>query len=672
MSEQHMHYAIDVKTQKRIDIESAIHTSKGGEYICECCGKPLYVRKGAATEHVFYHAAGECTDKWNYEFDDPWHIGMQKWLVEQIPGAESEVVITAGGITHRTDVCMPQQKVVIELQHSPMDYDVFAERNFFYTSAGYKVIWIFDKIKAFHSGDISQDNHFEEWYHENTHGRVLVSKENSSIRRLFQNYESQHDVFVFFQKNHVVDNTMVFEELCYSKTVMRQFDKRDGPPIVYTRTLYVTAERAVYPIEMLQFLQSTIEPVTPYQYDFSEEDAILWKHSKDLPEKEEEPDTDRKRPELDEARSPETTINRLLELANLEDETGALGKALLINPKVKKLPKLQRAIIDLLKQNLTYPLAEMMVNVLDDEDVVQYVYSWSLQNQEACVKRPEASLLRYYIATKTQSADIITKLSTNKGDMIRVAVAQNPITDRGIVYSMVDDVSMDVAYAAAMVLDIPVQSLQQRRKEAHAKLREERKQAAEEESRRTELRKREKAVQKTETEARKARKQAEQAQKRLDTAHKNIERQRAAISKRDEQISALNSELQAEKRRREAMYDQVDEAELIWLKALHPTSEILAKVMDDTMVYLYNPDKHYIYRFENYGSSECATWRKTGFLNLSNTYNDFYRLPREKQKPNTYAMSEMCCFITDKEFEYLIEHRNMQPVARLRWVLSRI
>lgn len=672
MSEQHMHYAIDAKTHKRVAIEDAVHTSKGGEYICECCGKPLYVRKGEATEHVFYHAAGECTDKWNYEFDDPWHIGMQKWLTKHIPGAESEVVITSGGITHRTDVCLSQQKVVIELQHSPMDIEVFEERNSFYAKAGYKVVWIFDKIKHFHSGNISQDINFEEWYQDENHGRVLLSKENSSVRRLFQNHEQYCDVFVFFQKNHVSDNTMVFEELCYSKTVSRKFEKKDGTPVFYSRTLYVTAERAVYPSEMLQWLQSDIEPINAYQYNFTEETTTLHKQHLDIPESEDEPDTDRKRPELDEARSPDTPKERLLELAGWEDETGALGKALLINPKIKKQVKLQKDIIEILKQNLTYPLAEMMVNVLDDDDVIQYVYDWSLRNQDICVKRQDASLLRYYIATKTSSQEVIKKLSTNKGDLIRVAIAQNPATDRAIVLTMIDDVSMDVAHAAAVILGISIPSLQQRRKAAHEKLRAEREQAAKDEKRLTILRKREKAVEKSESEARKAIRRADQTQKKLDSAHKNIERQRVAINQKDETIADLNNKLNAQDRYIAEIQTQAEQANIMWCKTLHPAKEILTKLVSKKMVYLYNPAKHFVYRYERFSSQTDAMWHKTGFLNLESEYNGFYRLPREKQIPIDCAMKELCCFITEGEFQYLLDNRNMQPVARFRWILSRI
>ena len=388
MSEQHMHYAIDVKTQNRIDIEAAIHTSSGGEYICECCGKQLNVRKGENTEHVFYHAHGECTDKWGYEFDNPWHIGMQKWLLSEIPGAETEMVVAYGGKTHRADVCIPQNKIIIELQHSPMDLETFNERIFFYTAAGYKVIWIFDKIGAFCSGDISQDENFPEWYRDQQHGRVLVSKEKSYSRLLFQKHEPIDHVFVFFQKDHIAGGSTVFDELCYGRTVSRSFKKKDGSCVSYTRTLYVTSDRVSYASELIKWLQSgEYEPIAAPQYEFKEATATLHNTVNESVDEAYEPDTDRKRPELDEARSPDTKEERLLELASWDDETGAIGKALLQNPMIKKTRALFDSVVNALKCHINYALAEAMVDILDDDNIVNYAYAWSLEHQDSCVKK---------------------------------------------------------------------------------------------------------------------------------------------------------------------------------------------------------------------------------------------------------------------------------------------
>lgn len=131
-----MQFAID-KKKNRVHIDEAIEDE---EYFCPCCEGSLTQRRGQKNIHHFAHARGtKCSDNWHYEEMSEWHRGWQ----EKYPVECREVVLEKDGVRHRADVCV--NVTVIEFQHSPMSVSEFLDRNEFYTSAGYKLIWLFDE-----------------------------------------------------------------------------------------------------------------------------------------------------------------------------------------------------------------------------------------------------------------------------------------------------------------------------------------------------------------------------------------------------------------------------------------------------------------------------------------------------------------------------------------------
>ena len=62
------------------------------------------------------------------------------------PIEKQEVILESEGKKHIADVLIEDHKTVIEFQHSKLLIDEFRDRNSFYKSLGYKVIWIFDRI----------------------------------------------------------------------------------------------------------------------------------------------------------------------------------------------------------------------------------------------------------------------------------------------------------------------------------------------------------------------------------------------------------------------------------------------------------------------------------------------------------------------------------------------
>ena len=128
------------------------------DYFCPMCGESLVLKKGEVrVPHFAHHAKSICCDPWHYDMTD-WH---REWQ-ERFPRNTQEIVMNSNGEKHRADVCVG--KTVIEFQHSPLSFEEFDERNAFYTSLGYKVVWLFDVVEPFHDDAIEESNNRTDVY----------------------------------------------------------------------------------------------------------------------------------------------------------------------------------------------------------------------------------------------------------------------------------------------------------------------------------------------------------------------------------------------------------------------------------------------------------------------------------------------------------------------------
>lgn len=141
-----MLFAID-KEGNRIHINYAL---RGQEYVCPCCEEKVVLKKGNIRKHHYAHHSGSmCRDGWHYDMSD-WH---QEWQ-NKFPLQYQEIVKELNGKKHRADVLIEDKKIVFEFQHSALSSDEFYDRNIFYNTLGYKVIWVFDEIEQYISGEI--------------------------------------------------------------------------------------------------------------------------------------------------------------------------------------------------------------------------------------------------------------------------------------------------------------------------------------------------------------------------------------------------------------------------------------------------------------------------------------------------------------------------------------
>ena len=126
-------------------------------YYCPVCQQKLMQRRGEIRRTHFAHpntrngAHAPCSDNWFHEKTE-WHIRWQRLF----PIENIEVVVEADGKKHIADVLI--NGTVIEFQHSSISLDEFNERNAFYSSQGYNIIWVYDQIESFSDGRIHKNN----------------------------------------------------------------------------------------------------------------------------------------------------------------------------------------------------------------------------------------------------------------------------------------------------------------------------------------------------------------------------------------------------------------------------------------------------------------------------------------------------------------------------------
>lgn len=130
-----MFFANDI-TGKRVFADAAA-TAPLESYSCPICGGAVRLRQGDIKVPHFAHVNREDCDPFTADLSD-WHLAWQ----EKFPAECREVVLRADSESHRADVLY--NGVVIEFQHSPIDWSEFWARNEFYTKVAKHLVWVFD------------------------------------------------------------------------------------------------------------------------------------------------------------------------------------------------------------------------------------------------------------------------------------------------------------------------------------------------------------------------------------------------------------------------------------------------------------------------------------------------------------------------------------------------
>lgn len=152
--------ALDINGNS-VHIKDAI---KGKVYRCPICEQEVIQRRGDIIRHHFAHLSAHgahanylpCSDTWQYDMTD-WHMDWQ----DRFDKNDVEKVLDNGKQKHIADLLIG--KYVVEFQHSNISIDDFRDRNEFYSSLGYKVIWVFDLTEEVVNEKMYAEGNKYEW-----------------------------------------------------------------------------------------------------------------------------------------------------------------------------------------------------------------------------------------------------------------------------------------------------------------------------------------------------------------------------------------------------------------------------------------------------------------------------------------------------------------------------
>lgn len=221
------------KNHNRISADRAV---KSEEYFCPICRGKLRIKDGQIIAKHFAHVSlKECDDfthdmspwhrewqnmfpeenqevvisldinetdyqkaafNWEFDYNGNWHSTEQR--AKMFEDLNSRAYFDKGTnilhIQHRADVCIGEY--VIEFQHSPISYQEFNKRNWFYTAAGYKLIWIFDLTDTYNNLQIKE---YGPWEEPDDKGWMYTWSNPKKFLKNFIPQEKKNDIVLFFE-----------------------------------------------------------------------------------------------------------------------------------------------------------------------------------------------------------------------------------------------------------------------------------------------------------------------------------------------------------------------------------------------------------------------------------------------------------------------------------------
>lgn len=129
-------YALDSKH----NLVAATKALKQHDYICLECQGVVRIRSGIHRHAHFFHLRPPISCKLNAK--SMIHLQTQYHLQKILPTGESFLEKRFPSINRIADVAWPNQKLIFEIQYSPISIEEIHARNKDYASLGYQVIWI--------------------------------------------------------------------------------------------------------------------------------------------------------------------------------------------------------------------------------------------------------------------------------------------------------------------------------------------------------------------------------------------------------------------------------------------------------------------------------------------------------------------------------------------------
>lgn len=129
-------YALNSKGQ----IVNANQAQKQCNYVCTECGTNLRLRSGEHRQKHFFHLEPMRNCSLRKKGMD--HLQLQNYLYHLLPANDCHLEYRFPKINRIADVVWMSEKIVFEIQCSPISSMEINERNYDYQSQGWNVVWI--------------------------------------------------------------------------------------------------------------------------------------------------------------------------------------------------------------------------------------------------------------------------------------------------------------------------------------------------------------------------------------------------------------------------------------------------------------------------------------------------------------------------------------------------
>lgn len=129
-------YAFDAKKQ----LISAHHATKKTDYQCLECKQIVRLRGGPQRQRHFFHL--EPTPFCRQHQKGPVHLQLQMYLLQRLPLGDCQLECSFPSINRIADVAWSSQKIIFEIQCSPITPEEVLARNRDYQKLGWQVVWI--------------------------------------------------------------------------------------------------------------------------------------------------------------------------------------------------------------------------------------------------------------------------------------------------------------------------------------------------------------------------------------------------------------------------------------------------------------------------------------------------------------------------------------------------
>lgn len=122
------------------EVIAACHALKQTDYFCPECKKIVRLRGGLHRQDHFYHL--EITVDCRQSRKSFEHIQAQLYILKALPQGDCHLEWRFPEIHRIADVVWPSEKLIFEIQCSPIRQEEIMARNADYARAGYEVVWI--------------------------------------------------------------------------------------------------------------------------------------------------------------------------------------------------------------------------------------------------------------------------------------------------------------------------------------------------------------------------------------------------------------------------------------------------------------------------------------------------------------------------------------------------